>query len=112
MGLLFLRHERQNLLAMVGEVAERVENLGFGDAQGRGNVGNWLPAMVKSRDVTHGHSQAVDYRLAPAQAFEPNDMWVLGLNVLRHPPSLIRSYFASITIARSAAKWLNDGAIE
>src|SRR6516164_2157645 len=100
MGLLFLRHERQNLLAMVGEIAERVENLGFRDAQGRGNVGYWLPAMVKSCHVTHGHSQAVDYRLAAAQAFEPKDMWVLGLNALRHSRSLITSYFASITIAR------------
>jgi hypothetical protein len=54
-----------------------------------GNVGNWLPAMVKSRHVTHSHSQAVDYRLAAAQAFEPKDMWMLGVPAFRHPRSLV-----------------------
>jgi hypothetical protein len=84
MGLLFLGNEGENFVAMVEEVAERVENLGLGEAQSLRDVGNGLPTLMEGGDMTNCHAQAVNDRLAAADAWEADDMWVLGLHDFGH----------------------------
>src|SRR5262245_47872008 len=94
MGLLFQSNEPQDLVAVVEEVAKRVEHLGLRDAQGLSDVEDRFAALVQRNDVANRHTQAVDHRFAPADAFEAHDVWVLGLNNLGHA--------ASSTVGRSS----------
>jgi hypothetical protein len=84
MGLLFLSDKREDLLAMVEEVAEGVEDLGFGDAQRFGDIQYRFTLSVQCDHVADGHPQTVNHRLAAADAFEPDDMRIRGLDGFGH----------------------------
>jgi hypothetical protein len=84
MGLLFPGDEREDFVAMIEEVTERVEDLSLGDAQGLGDLDNRFTALAQSHHVTDGHAQPVDHRLAAAHAFQPDDVGVLGLYRFGH----------------------------
>jgi hypothetical protein len=58
MGLLFLSHQRGDLIAAVEKVTQRVEHLGLGQSQGRGDLGNRFPANVKGRSGPRQPSEA------------------------------------------------------
>jgi hypothetical protein len=82
MGLLFLGDEREDFVAMVEEVAQGVEDLGLGNAEGLGNLQDRFAAPVQRGHVADGHPQAVDDGLAAANAWEADDVRVLGLDGL------------------------------
>ena len=84
MGLLFLSDERENLLAMIEEIAEGVEDLGLSDAQCLGDLQDRLALPVQRDHVTNAHAQPVDYRLTAADAFESDNVRMLGLDHLGH----------------------------
>jgi hypothetical protein len=84
MGLLFLSDEREDFVAMVEEVAERVEDLGLGDAQRLGDLQDGFAAPVQRDHVADGHPQPVDYGFAAADAFQPDDVRMLGLDGFGH----------------------------
>ena len=73
---------------MIEEVAEGVENLGFGDARRLGDLQDRFAAPVERDHVADGHAQAVNHWLAAADAFEPDDVGVFGLpsRPMRLPP--------------------------
>src|SRR5262245_8475530 len=73
MGLLFLGDQPEDFVAMVEEVAERVEDLGLGDAQRLGDLQDRFAAPVQRDHVADGHPQPVDDGLAPANVREPHD---------------------------------------
>jgi hypothetical protein len=79
MGLLFLRDQSQDFVAMVEEITQRVEYLRFGDVQGLGNFDNRFPALMQCHNVADGHAQSVDHRLSAAEGLEANDVWMFGL---------------------------------
>jgi hypothetical protein len=80
MGLLFQSDERRDFVAMVEEVTERVENLGLRQSQGLGDLGNRFAKLMERRHVSDSDAQAVNHRLAAANAFQPNDMGTLSLH--------------------------------
>ena len=84
MGLLFLGDEREDFALMIEEVAQGVEDLCLGDAQGLGDLQDRLAATVQRDDVTNRDPQAVDDRLAAADTFQPDDVRMLGLDRLSH----------------------------
>ena len=84
MGLLFLGDEREDLVAVVEEVAQGVEDLGLGDAQRLGDLQDGFAAAVQRDHVADGHAPPVDHGLAAADAREPDDVRMLGLDDLGH----------------------------
>jgi hypothetical protein len=84
MGLLFLGNERQNLVPMVEEVTEGVEDLGFRDPQGLGDLEDRLATPVQRNYLTHSYPQPIDHRLATADVRDAHDMWMLGFDHLGH----------------------------
>src|SRR6516162_5120511 len=87
MGLFFLGDQRQDFITMVEEITQRVENLRLGDAQRLGDIQDRFALPMQRHDVANGHTQAIDYRLAAADAFEANDMRMFGLHSLWHAHS-------------------------
>jgi hypothetical protein len=85
MGLLFLGDEREDFVAMIEEVAEGVENLGLGNAQGLGDLQDRFAAPVQRGHVAHGHSQPINDGLASANAVGANNVRMLRLEGLGHP---------------------------
>jgi hypothetical protein len=79
MGLLFLGDQGQDFVAMVEEIAQRVEHLRLGYVQGLGDFDNRFPALMQCHNVADGHPQSVDHRLSAADATEANDVWMFGL---------------------------------
>jgi len=84
MGLLFPGDQREDFVAMIEEVAERVEDLSLGDAQDLGDIENRFAALMQRDHVTDGHAQPIDHRLAAADAFQPDNVGVLGLHDFGH----------------------------
>jgi hypothetical protein len=84
MGLLFLGDQREDFLPMIEEVAERVEDLGLGDAQRFGNFHNRFAVPMQRNDVADSHAQSIYQRLTAADAFETDDVRMLGLDRLGH----------------------------
>src|SRR5437879_3020532 len=84
MGLLFLSDERQDLVAMVEEVAKRVEDLSLAYAQGLGDIENRFTALMQRDHMTNGYAQPIDHRLAAADALQPDNVGVLGLHGFGH----------------------------
>ncbi len=84
MGGFFLGDQGPNFVAMVAVIAERVEHLRVGDAQGLRDVVDGLAALVQRGDVAHRHAQAVDHGLAAAYSFEPDDVRVFGFDGFGH----------------------------
>lgn len=78
MGLLFLGDQREDFVAVVEEVAQRVEDLGLGDAQRLGDLQGRLAEPVQRDDMADRHPQPVDHGFAAADAFQPNDVRVLS----------------------------------
>jgi hypothetical protein len=74
MGLFFLGDEREDFVAMIEEVAQGVEDLSLGQAQGLGDLQDRFATPMKRDDVTDGYLQAVDHGLAAADAFQPDDV--------------------------------------
>jgi len=87
MGLLFLGDEREDFVAMIEEVAKRVEDLSFAYAQCLGDVENRFAALTQRDHVTNGHAQPVDHRLAAADAFQPDNVGVVRLHGFGHADS-------------------------
>ena len=85
MGLVFLGDEREDFGAMIEEVAQRVENLGLGDAQVLGDLDDRFAAPVQRSNMACGNSEPVNDVLASANAIEPNDVGMLRLDGLGHP---------------------------
>jgi hypothetical protein len=85
MGLLFCGDEPEDFVAVIEEIGERVEDLGFGDVQGVGDFQNRFPAPVQRGHVAHGHSQAINDRFASANAIKANNVGMLRLDGLGHP---------------------------
>jgi hypothetical protein len=84
MGLLFPGDEREDFVAMIEEVTERVEDLSLGDAQGLGDIEDRFAALMQRDHVTDCHAQPVDHRLAAADAFQTDNVGVLGLHGFGH----------------------------
>src|SRR6516165_1853069 len=84
MGEFFLGDERQNLLAMIEEVAQRVEDLRLGYAKCLGNLQDRFPLSMQRGDVPNGHAQPVDHRLAPTDIRQALDMRMLCLDRFGH----------------------------
>src|ERR1019366_2848186 len=78
MGLLFLSDEGGNLAAMVEEITQAVENLGLGEVQSIRNFENGFALKIKRRHMANRDAQAVDDRLAAANAFTANDVRMIG----------------------------------
>jgi len=87
MGLLFLGDEREDFVAMIEEVAKRVEDLSLGYAQGLGDIENRFAALMQRDHVTNGYAQPVDHRLAATDAFQPDNVGVLSLHGFGHADS-------------------------
>ena len=66
MGLLFPDDEREDFVAMIEEIAERVEDLCLGDAERLGDLEDRVAAPVQRDHLAHGNSQPVDDRLPSA----------------------------------------------
>jgi hypothetical protein len=84
MGLLFLGDQREDFIAMVEEVAQGVEDLSLGDAQRLGDLQDGFATPVQRGHVADRHPQAIDHGLAAADAREPNNVRMLGLDSFRH----------------------------
>jgi hypothetical protein len=84
MGQLFLGDERQDFVAMVEEVTERVENLGLGYAQSFSNLQNGFAALMQGNHVADSDAQGIDNRFAAADAREAHDVRVLALHCIGH----------------------------
>jgi hypothetical protein len=84
MGVLFLGDEREDFVAMIEEVAQRVEHLGLGDAQGLGNLENRFTAPVQRRNVPDRHAQPIDHGLTAADALKADDVRVLSSHGFSH----------------------------
>jgi hypothetical protein len=84
MGLFFLGNEREDFIAMVEEITQRVEDLGLGNAQGLGDVEDRFALLMERDHVPDGHAQSINHRLAAADAFQPDDVRVFGLNRFGH----------------------------
>src|SRR5436305_14183105 len=82
MGLLFLGDQREDFVAVVEEVAQRVEDLGLGDAQRLGDLHGRLAEPVQRDDMANRHAQAVDDGFAAADAFQQDDVLVFGFDSL------------------------------
>jgi hypothetical protein len=84
MGFFFLSDKRRDFFAMVEEVTEGVENLGLSQSQGLGDLGCRFATLMKRGHVPDGHAQAVDHRLAAADAFKPDNVRMLSLHGVSH----------------------------
>src|SRR5262245_19637352 len=82
MGLLFLGDQREDLVAVVEEVAQRVEDLGLGDAQRLGDLQDRFALPVQRDHVTDRHPQPVDHGFAAADPFDSDDVGVTRLDGL------------------------------
>ena len=71
MGLLFRGDEREDFVAMIEEIAERVADLCLGDAERLGDLEDRFATPVQRDDVAHGNSQPVDDRLPSADPITP-----------------------------------------
>jgi hypothetical protein len=87
MGLFFLGDEREDFVAMIEEVAQGVEDLSLGEAQGLGDLQDRFALSVERNDVTDANPQAVDDGLAAADAFQPDDVRMFGLDSFWHAPA-------------------------
>jgi hypothetical protein len=101
MGLFFFGDGRQNLVAMIEEIAERVEDLCLVQSQGFHYFRDRFPAPMKSSDVSNGDAQPVNYGLATANAFVANDMRMLSLYGIGHSLSVKernakRTYYSQV----------------
>jgi hypothetical protein len=54
MGLLFRGDEREDFVAMIEEIAERVEDLSLGDTERLGDLEDRFAAPVQRNDVANG----------------------------------------------------------
>ncbi len=84
MGLLFCGDEREDFVAMIEEVAQRVEDLGLGDAQRLGDLQDRFAAPVQRGHVAHGNSQPVNDGLASAYPIKANNVGMLRFDSLGH----------------------------
>jgi serine/threonine protein kinase/tetratricopeptide (TPR) repeat protein len=64
--------------------AETVEDLGLGDSQRLGDLQNGFAPPVQRDHVADGHPQPIDHGFAAADAFEPDDVRMLGLDDFGH----------------------------
>jgi len=85
MGLLFLGDEREDFVAMIEEVAQRMEDLCLGDTQRLGNLQDRFAAPVQRDHVADGNAQPVNDGLTSAYSIEANNMGMLRLDGLGHP---------------------------
>ena len=77
MGLLFRGDQREDFVAMIEEIAERVEDLCLSDAQRFRDRDDRFATPVQCDDVAHGDSQPVDDRLPSADSIKANDVRML-----------------------------------
>src|SRR5687767_2127006 len=84
MALLFLSDQGGDLLAVVEEVAQGMDDLGFGEVEGGRYLRDRFAQEIEGGHVPNGDAQTVNERLAAANAFPADDVGVLGLDKGRH----------------------------
>ncbi len=77
--------EREDFVAMIEKVAERVEDLCLGDAERLGDLQDRLAAPVQCDHVALGNPQPVNDGLASAYSIKASNMGVARLDRLGHP---------------------------
>jgi hypothetical protein len=84
MGLFFQGDQRQNLVAVIKKVTERVENLRLAEVQVLRDFMDTLAALIQRDYVPDGHAQAIDYGFASTKAFDSNNVRGFSLQNIGH----------------------------
>src|SRR5437764_1125524 len=87
MRLLFARDQSSDFVAMIKEVAQRVDHLGVREVEGPGYLGNRFTPKIKRGYVPHRNSQPVDDWFATANSLQADDVGVFGFHDGGHDAS-------------------------